>query len=99
MIMEMKKKDTIAAPSSALAWGAAVFNKNIKIQMSEILKMTSSRIPSRPPGKHYTEFQLEEMEKELDKKNEMMEIQPTVMDAAIKDDAALVPIEVHNFSE
>ena len=66
---------------------------------SEILKMTSSGIPSRPPGKLYTEFQLEfweiqleEMEKELDEKNEMMETQSTVMDAAIKYDAAIVLI-------
>ena len=61
--------------------------------------MTSSRIPSRQPRKHYTEIQLEEMEKVLDQKNEMMKIQPTVMDADIKDDAAIVPIEVRNFSE
>ena len=59
--------------------------------------MTSSGIPNRPPGKLYTEFQLEfweiqfeDMEKELDEKNEMMEIQSTAMNAAIKDDTAIV---------
>ena len=61
--------------------------------MKEILKMASSEIPSRPPGKLYTEFQLEfwetqleEMQKEQDQKNEMM-------DAAVKDDAALIYTE------
>ena len=33
--------------------------------MSEILKMTSSKIPSRPPGKFYTEFKLEFWEIQL----------------------------------
>ena len=63
--------------------------------------MTSSGISSRPPGKLYTEFQiefweiqLEEMEKELDEKNEMMETHPIVMDAAIKDDATIVYINL-----
>ena len=70
---------------------------------SEILKMTSSRIPNRPPGKLYKEFQLEfweiqleEMEKELNQKNEMMEIQQIVIDAAVKDDAAIVLLESSN---
>ena len=31
--------------------GAAVFNLNLKFLTSEILKMTSSEIPSRSPGK------------------------------------------------
>ena len=59
--------------------------------------MTSFGIPSRRPRKLYTEFQLEfseiqleEMEKELDQKNVMMEIQQIVMNAAVKDDAAIV---------
>ena len=86
---------TIAASSLAPAWGAAVSNLNLKLVTSEILKMMSSGISSRPPGKLFTEFQLEfcenqleEMEKELDQKNAMMEIQQIVMDAAVKDDAA-----------
>ena len=61
--------------------------------------MMSSEIPSRPPGKLYTEFQLEfweiqleEMEKEEDQQNVMMETQKIVMDAAVKDDAALVTV-------
>ena len=57
---------------------------------SEIFKITSSRIPSRQPRKLYTEFQLEEMEKEFNQKNEMMEIQQIVIDAAVKDDAVIV---------
>ena len=81
---------TIAASSLALAWGAAVFNLNLKFLTSEILKITSSGIPSRPPGKLNTEIQLEEMEKEQDQKNVMMETQQIVMDAAVKDDAAIV---------
>ena len=52
--------------------------------------MTSSGIPSRPPRKLNMEFQLEEMEKELDQKNVMTEIQQIVMDVAVKDDAAIV---------
>ena len=36
------------------------------------------------------EFQLEEMENELDQKNEIMEIQLIVMDATIKDIAAII---------
>ena len=85
----------IAASSLALAWGAAVLK--IKFLTSEILKITSSGIPSRPPRKLYTEFQLEfweiqleAMEKELDQKNVMTEIQQIVMDAVAKDDAAIV---------
>ena len=61
--------------------------------------MTLSGIPSRPPRKLYTEFQLEfweiqlgEMEKEQDQQNVMMETQKIVMDAAVKDDAALVTV-------
>ena len=64
----LARAHTIAASSLAHVWGAAVFNLNIKFLTSEILKMTSSGIPSWPPGKLYTEFQLEEMEKELDEK-------------------------------
>ena len=59
--------------------------------------MTLSEIPSRPPGKLYTKFQLkfweiqlEEMEKDEDQKNVMMKTQQIVMDASIKDDAAIV---------
>ena len=52
--------------------------------------MTSSKILSRPPGILFTEFQLEEMEKEQGQKFEMTLIQLTKIDAAIKDDAALV---------
>ena len=59
--------------------------------------MTSYGIPSRPPGKLFTEFQLEfweiqleEMEKEQDQKNVMMETKQIVMDAAAKDDVAIV---------
>ena len=81
---------TIAASSLALAWGAAVFYLNLKFLTSEILKTMSSGILRRPPGKLYTEFQLEEMEKEQDQKNVMMETQQIVMDAAVKDYEAIV---------
>ena len=76
-----KYKTTIAASSLAPAWGEAVFILNINFLTSEIFKVTSSGIPSRPPRKLYIEFQLEfceiqleEMEKELDEQNEMIEI-------------------------
>ena len=59
--------------------------------------MTSSWIPSRQPGKLYIEFQLEfceiqleEIQKELDQKNEMFETHSTVINAAIKDNASIV---------
>ena len=65
----------------------------LKMRLSylrKVVQMMSSRIPGRLLWKLNTEFQLEEMENELDLKNRIIKILLMEMDTAVKNYAVLV---------